>query len=832
MSIIKRIVSLYIEKKKQRNEKCEQCLLDVDKALKTGNDWFADEVRFIDPIEVEQWQNEVVELCKRISPMSILMLKGAPKYKNLLQKQKILFDFKEKIWERQSIHNDNVVRRKVPEAYELIGEVEGRRLDLQQMTCVVKDMHNHLVIAGAGTGKTTTIVGKIKYLLMTKQFCAEDILVLSFTNASAAEMRERISKETGENIEASTFHKLGMNIISQVDGVKPKITNVDLRAFLKEKLRVYAEDDMYLSLLSTYTLYNRVVSKNHFDFRTKAEYDEYLELNPPTTFKGERVKSYGEMDIANFLYQNGIRYIYEKDYEFDTRTEEYGQYRPDFYLPDYNIYIEYFGINRDGEVPEYFCGTDEKSATQIYQESMEWKRNIHKHNGTKMIECFAYEKWEGGLLDGLKEKLLNYSVQFNPKKPREMWVEITQSDLTVVDGLVELLQTVINLMKSNNFSMEDIKIKARNAKDAHNNLLLLEIIEPLYNAYIECLKEKEEIDFNDMINLASQYVRENKYQNKYKCVIVDEYQDISKSRFGLLNNMRKSNNFDLFCVGDDWQSIYRFAGSDISFILNFQQYWGASEISRIETTYRFSQGLIDVSGNFIMRNPQQIKKQIKGNKESSDFAFNEIKGYNEKNAVSFMLEQLDRLPANSTVFMLGRYKFDVDLLKENSMLTCKYDNVSQMIRIVYEKRLDLQISFLTAHKSKGLQADYVFVLNNKNSRMGFPSKIQDAGILELLLENSDLYPYAEERRLFYVALTRAKKKVYLLTKKNFESVFALELRNRYKEEMKKQSFICPECGGRLFKKKGRYGEFLGCSNYSITGCEYTKNIRGAKGARM
>ncbi len=130
------------------------------------------------------------------------------------------------------------------------------------------------------------------------------------------------------------------------------------------------------------------------------------------------------------------------------------------------------------------------------------------------------------------------------------------------------------------------------------------------------------------------------------------------------------------------------------------------------------------------------------------------------------------------------------------------------------------MSFLTAHKSKGLQADYVFIINNKDSRMGFPSKIQDAPILSLLLDNDEQYPHAEERRLFYVALTRAKKKAYILTVQGHESEFARELKNEYRNELKNERFECPLCGGQLIKKSGPYGAFLGCSNYQTKGCTY------------
>jgi DNA helicase-4 len=350
------------------------------------------------------------------------------------------------------------------------------------------------------------------------------------------------------------------------------------------------------------------------------------------------------------------------------------------------------------------------------------------------------------------------------------------------------------------------------------------LIEPIYRAYSKYLEDNDEIDFNDMINKAARYVNQGKYISPYKYVIVDEYQDISKARFMLLSSLRKSNDFDLFCVGDDWQSIYRFAGSDIGFILNFKRYWGCTEESRIETTYRFTKQLIEISGNFVMQNPLQRRKSVKGMGESVGFALGEVNAYNEKYAVKFMLRRLDDLPKGSSVFFIGRYSFDVQMLNNSEALEYRYNNVSGLVEVKYSGREDLRIAFVTAHKAKGLQADYVFIINNKNGRLGFPSKIQDAAVLSLLLEDCDSYPYAEERRLFYVALTRAKKKVILVTVKNQESEFVEELKSVYGNEMKREAFECPICGGRLVKREGRYGEFWGCSNYSRSGCSYKRKI--------
>lgn len=716
-------------------------------------------------------------------------------------------------------HNQQYLKGIIDKVRNTVGNVENAQLDEQQLSCIVKPLKNHLVVAGAGSGKTTTIIGKIKYLLDMQNYSPERILVLSYTNVSAKEMSERIKKETGKNIDAMTFHKLGVNILTAVEGKRPKVTTLNMGNFISASLERLAEDEGYQQTLISYLLHSRVQEKSEFDFKNSKEYTDYLKLNPPTTLKSEVVKSYGEMDIANFLFTHNIEYIYEKLYETDTNTEQYGQYTPDFYLPKYNVYIEYYGIDRNGDVPSYFTSRHGKSPSEEYNDAIEWKRQLHQSNGTVLIELFSYNKTEGNLESVLSAKLSELDIPLQQMSQERLWNIVTQ-DNSILTGLSELIQSVIGLIKSNGYTISDVRKLNTNPHTCMSISDLLTLVEPILSSYNAYLQKHNEIDFDDMIFVAKRYIEEGKFASPYTYVIVDEYQDIAKSRFLLLKALRQSRDYKLFCVGDDWQSIYRFSGSDISYILNFENYWGECEVSKIERTYRFAQPLIDVSSYFVTRNPLQIKKDIKG-RESNTFAVREIIGYTEKNTIDFMVEKLRDLPANSSVYLIGRYKADSKLLTYNNDLITSYDKEHAVTDVKLRGRNDLSIKYITAHKSKGLQADYVFIINNKHSKMGFPSQIQDSPIFELLLSDTDSYPFAEERRLFYVALTRAKIKTYLLVVQNKESVFYSELKAIYGDKMKSDHFECPLCGGRLIKKSGRYGEFIGCSNYS-KGCRYTK----------
>ena len=715
-------------------------------------------------------------------------------------------------------HNDNYYKTKIDAARLLIEDVEGDQLDNQQMLSIVHEDYSQLVLAGAGTGKTKTIIGKIKYLIKKGEYLPEDFLVISYTTKTTEELTRRLKDELNANIDVKTFHKLGLDLLKNSDR-SIQVYRGDLPQFIENTLSELIQDEEYLRKLNFYLIFNSAPYKSEFEFRTENEYKEYLEVNPPTTLNQETVKSYGEMNIANYLIQNKVNYIYEEKY-----VNEDLNYYPDFYLPDYKIYIEYFGIDRNNKVPDYFTAEPGKTPSETYMAGINWKRNIHKNNKTILIETYAYENWENDLVTNLESNLIKNNVKLSPMTPKEMWSYILNNDNRQLRVLSEFFGEIISLIKSNNLTYSEFELK--NESDGlPNNKILIELIKPVFFAYDKMLEKENSIDFNDMINDAAKTVFETKYNHKYKYIIVDEYQDISKARFNLLKSLRFAKDYKLFCVGDDWQSIYRFSGSDVGLILNFEKYWGESYISKIESTYRFSNILAKLSGDFIMANPVQTRKEIQSEIKSKIYSIANVSGYNEKLAVEFMVQRLDDFEENSTVFFLGRYTFDSDILRNSNLLRLKYDNKLKKVIVIYLHRPDLKIEFMTIHKSKGLEADYVILINNKRKGSGFPSRVQDHPIKELLLDSCDNYPFSEERRLFYVALTRTKKKILLMSIKNNESIFFREIYSKIHGYLDEERNQCPKCGGKLQYIKGPYGDFYGCSNYSDGhGCNYTRKV--------
>lgn len=577
-----------------------------------------------------------------------------------------LFGFLKNNTTKNTYVTNDYNKDEIEEFKNLYNPVENKTLDDEQISSIVSNSHNTLVIASAGSGKTTTIIGKIKYLILKYNVLPEEILVLSFTNASAKEMKSRITKELNLEINASTFHKLGLEIIKKTSEHLPNI---------------YTDSSEVLILNIVNKLLNNCEYLVNF-------IDYFCEENK----------------VQTFLYAFSVSFQYDK-------------VNNEFYLISYDVFITF----------------------------KKEKNKIH---------------FKGSLID-LYNELIYLNVKLKLRDYNYIW-KLLNISTNMTYNIITYFLTLISLVKSN--SLSNVEFSKRYDKTISSLFI------PVITSYNEYLKDNNMIDFNDMINLSTKLIKENKYIHNYKYVIVDEYQDISIARYNLLKAMRNQKDYDLFCVGDDFQSIYRFSGSQINLITNFEDFWGETMVGRISRTYRFSDTLAKISSSFVMKNPSQLRKNIIG-LPSDIFPLEMIYSIEELKSV------LNSLPLYSTVYFLGRYNNDLDIIRSDNSFSIVYNNGME---IIYSKRIDLVITYLTIHKSKGLQSDYVFILNNKADGSSFPSKIKDDEIVYTLLDNTDEYPYSEERRLFYVGLTRSKKKTYLLVDKNSESIFIEELKKSYK----------------------------------------------------
>ena len=310
--------------------------------------------------------------------------------------------------------------------------------------------------------------------------------------------------------------------------------------------------------------------------------------------------------------------------------------------------------------------------------------------------------------------------------------------------------------------------------------LFLEVSEK-YQRELSSLLENHQATFSGLIKLAIRYLHSGQIKTQFHYIVVDEYQDLSALRQEFLHLLVESSQANLFAVGDDWQAIYGFSGSRVDFTLNFRKFWGDFSLHRISKTYRFGPTLAKLSSNFIMQDHTQIRKQIQSQKEDSLEPVVEICGDSERLDLEVLTHYFESLPEGSSILLLGRFQVD-----QFRLLHCTQFNLTSN-GVEFHPRPDLRIRFLTVHQSKGLEADYVILLNNREAKLGFPAHVKDPPLKTELIKIAeelelDQASINEERRLFYVALTRAKKQVILLTVDGKESSFIKELRRKFRPD--------------------------------------------------
>ena len=500
---------------------------------------------------------------------------------------------------------------------ELNFKIGNYYLDEEQSSIVLDNSKYLLVVAGAGSGKTLTILGKIGYLIKEKSYKQDDILCISFTKEASLSLKNKIKKEFNLDMDVYTFHKLSLEI-------------------LKER-------NIYYEITSTDTLINI---------------------------------------IHEFIY---IKVLSSKKHMA--------------------LILKYF--------------------------KMKYKNN-------------------------------NQYLLFLEKNKQK------------IKTLEKLLLSFIHLFKCNGNELKEflkyLKKLKRNIFTYRHNKIFLTLPLNIYIEYESYLKENNEIDFDDMIIKATKNIQEYGINKQYKIIIIDEYQDTSYVRFLLIKEIINKINASLMVVGDDFQSIYRFTGCDLNLFINFKNYFKDAKIMKIQNTYRNSQELIKVAGDFVMKNKKQIKKNLKSNKHIDKpiklIYYDDIR----KTFLKLIIEIYNK--NKSKILVLGRNNDDVYMILDTKYFKLKQD------KLIYLNDKNIDIRYLTIHKSKGLEEENIIIINLENKTLGFPSQIKDEKILNLI-SIKEKYPYAEERRLFYVALTRTKNSAYLLVPNKNPSIFIKEIKRKF-----------------------------------------------------
>jgi DNA helicase-4 len=726
-----------------------------------------------------------------------------------------------------NLNTQHLARQKIARK-DVFASVEKNPLTDEQIhACVCMD-DAVMVVAAAGSGKTSTMVAKTGYVLHEGLATPEQILLLAFNRATADEVGQRIAEQLKgvpqvEKVRSNTFHAFGIDVIGKATGKKPSLApwvdpsnpGADVRE-VGDIIRMLSEQDK--AFKGDWDLFRTVYARDVGKWGQPDEPEAYANgVRGFRTARGEVVKSKEERTIADWLFYNGVNYEYERPYEHETADHQHRQYFPDFYYPDAKLYHEHFALNEKGQAPKHF---------QDYLSGVRWKRELHARMGTALFETTSHGLLTGDAIPALEQALIERGVQptFDPSK------EVTGLPPVHEQDLVRSFRVFQQHVKNTGLTHQDLLAALQaQSKDGFGARLrmYLSIYERIAAEWEKRLQRGNFIDFEDMLILAAGHVESGAYKSPYTLILADEFQDSSRARIRLLKAL--SNQSDppahLCVVGDDWQGINRFAGSDITVMTEFEKTFDHATRLSLSTTFRCPQDLCDVSSQFVQANPAQIKKKVKTTNPLTKTPMLAYGFANQDSIPGYVEKQLTHMhqlavegkvaPAKGshiTVMLLGRYRDDKPTALES-----------------WQRRFGgkLKIEFRTAHGSKGLEAEYVFVLNVVEGTRGFPSQIQDDPALQLAMPAPDPFPFAEERRLFYVAMTRARKQVRLYTTLGQPSRFLVELAK--KEHIKIEPIDgevlepCPECGrGVLQLRSGPYGDFHGCSRFPA--CTFKRKV--------
>jgi DNA helicase IV len=796
----------------------------LDDDLPSIRKWFIDTANGMRSLYQERrWHTEEhIQAWQQSKPTADLELSHPVVAEHLSRKpeldQKAVQFWRAEVRKVVELQNKRFVEEELKACKDFFDRVEKTPLTDEQSRAVLCFDNRVLTIASAGSGKTSTMVARAGYALYRNLFKASEILLLAFNSDAAEELQTRIQARLSplglpaESIRAQTFHAFGLDIIGKATGKRPTLApwlehGGDIRHLIELIDDLKDRDSTFRT---HWDLFRVVLGRDLPAFGKEEENPEDWNKETSTTgfrtLDGNVVKSQGERLIADWLFYNGVDYQYEAPYIVDTADPDHRRYKPDFYYPSINVYHEHWALDHQGRPPETFYN---------YLEGMRWKKTLHRDRGTDLIETTMAQLWSGHAFSHLTQELTKRGVKLDPNPDRP----VSGRRVLENEDLARTFRTFLTHAKSNRLSDEDLKqrLERESVGSFHyRHALFLQLFKQIRAAWEEDLRRHDVIDFEDMLNLSADAI-ESGYKTDYKLVMVDEFQDASRARARLARALVQKPGHHLFAVGDDWQSINRFAGADLSVMTDFEKWFGKGHTLRLERTFRCPQSICDISSRFVQVNPAQLKKKVVSTTPAIGPAIQAVEVATDDHIAGALLTLWQRISqaiasgeiprgknGKVSIYVLGRYQRDRAFLPNWTSLS-----------------KDIEVEFHTVHGSKGLEADYVFLPRLVADYYSFPSTIEDDPVLQLAKPSGDEYPFAEERRLFYVALTRARRGITILTLQHRHSPFLVELTKTMRLEVTNldgepgRTTPCPDpkCNGSLVPRKGKYGMFLGCTNY-------------------
>jgi DNA helicase IV len=649
---------------------------------------------------------------------------------------------------------------------------ENAKLDREQTSAVLVNDDHNLVVAAAGSGKTKTLTTRIAYLV-EKGVPPERILALAYTNDAADEMRSRLVSQYGvRTAEVMTLHKFSRDLAKKSPKFRSDVAGqTEQSKFIRSAAeKLSAQDRGFAVKLLNFATDLEVEERQEHEFPAPEQYIEYLSRQDYVTLNMVRVKSLAEREIGNFLFLNGIEFTYEAKAAWADKSPDYRDYHPDFFLPAYNLWIEHWAIDREGRVPDWFSSGNFATPSDRYKAGMKYKKEQFRNRDQKLLETFHYQYSEGTLISDLEGQLATNGVATREIPMQEILARIDR--LIRRDPLYELMFSFIRRAKTNGLTMHDLEErlgeKGKMWTRRQKNFASLMI--PIWKEYESQLNENNMLDFSDMITLALEVARRDRQElaTKYSHVLVDEFQDITDPQLEVIQCLRsegKEGNV-LYCVGDHRQNVFSFAGSNVLNILEFDKRFPYPEKMTLSTNYRCPKNVVEASNAVIAAGSCRDRPSVPASTEVRPIKIIEktdgshYEDWELSEARVLLGQLLASKRPEEEILVLARYNFRIESLK-----------------IAFPDHRKMNLNFKTVHSAKGTEADYVLVLGCVGGRFGFPTKVLEENLLDIVSMHvqSKNEKLEEERRLFYVAITRCRKQLYLFTSKWEKSQFVSEL---------------------------------------------------------
>ncbi|OWO92789.1 DNA helicase UvrD [Rhizobium esperanzae] len=722
-------------------------------------------------------------------------------------------------------YNEAFVRSELLEFQHFFDHLDGRSLSDQQREACIRLDDNNLLVASAGSGKSATMVGKVAYVLEKKLYRPDEILLLAFNKSAADELRTRIARQLGVEESAlecrvTTFHALGRGIIEDVEGRPPQLANwVDHPGgetkVIEEIIRGLVETDLeFARLWSDLLVVHPKADMPAAVFDVEMDFRRYvsdrIRKGAATigSLSGVTVKSLQEQKIANWLWLHSVAFEYERQIKIENEDGTFRHLHPDFYYPLTDTVHEHFALNADGTSP--FAD---------YVQHADSKRQAYRRKEIDFFETTSAQASSETMLSTLEAELARRAMPFE----RKSYKEITKAlEPVVIKHYHKLISTCIKHIRASHLTLEMLLERAKTLHDKERGKLYARVVWTITQGYSRRLEESQRIDFDSMIADAVSLVRTGRYQSPYSLILVDEFQDISEPRANLIKALKQQKAFSkVFAVGDDWQSIYRFAGSDITIFMQFEANFGASWQGRLEQTYRCNQLIAETAAKFVQRNPEQITKSVHSIRAAVPRSIRVIPIDGKGGRPDFGLachRILERLDAFLEDIASQWRSAPGTTLKV--LVLWRYNHVDPF-QGTLPSFANIEVSGQSFHRAKGLEADYTILLDVSEGDYGVPSRVEDDELLNLVIPRPETFAYAEERRLFYVALTRASRGVYIVTNSRQPSRYIRELCEIAGAEVRFETTEgavlrqCPTClVGQIIEIRNRDGAvFCGCNQF-------------------